>query len=190
MSLTTNLYLRRSVFISTFTNNAYLSPLPRKQVYTKHSFYSIYMYVTNSDFITFLILWLIVLSIFSVNNWYNRIFLELELVCLNHFYSKLTKKEDEHGFLKEDELGNEYYEDLEPKKPRSKAFLEPECICCRNISKRYTIALLSSLGFVISFGIRCNMSVAIVKMVKVKDDEGVWRIYFSLIMINMSIALL
>lgn len=51
--------------------------------------------------------------------------------------------------------------------------MDPECPCCRNISKRYSIALLSSIGFVISFGIRCNMSVAIVKMVKVKEGEGV-----------------
>ena len=33
------------------------------------------------------------------------------------------------------------------------------------MSKRYTIALLSSIGFMISFGIRCNMGVAIVEMV-------------------------
>ncbi|KFM74865.1 Vesicular glutamate transporter 1, partial [Stegodyphus mimosarum] len=30
---------------------------------------------------------------------------------------------------------------------------------------------MSSLGFVISFGIRCNMSVAIVKMVHVREDQ-------------------
>lgn len=34
-----------------------------------------------------------------------------------------------------------------------------------NITKRYQIALLSSLGFLISFGIRCNMGVAVVFMV-------------------------
>ncbi len=34
-----------------------------------------------------------------------------------------------------------------------------------NMSKRYQIAFLSSLGFLISFGIRCNMGVAVVVMV-------------------------
>lgn len=34
-----------------------------------------------------------------------------------------------------------------------------------NLSKRYQIAFLSSLGFLISFGIRCNMGVAVVVMV-------------------------
>jgi len=36
---------------------------------------------------------------------------------------------------------------------------------CLNMSKRYQIAFLSSLGFLISFGIRCHMGVAIVVMV-------------------------
>ncbi|XP_055947637.1 vesicular glutamate transporter 1-like isoform X2 [Argiope bruennichi] len=73
--------------------------------------------------------------------------------------------------MKDDELGNDFYEELQRKKPRSKAFMEPECLCCRNLSKRYTIAFLSSLGFVISFGIRCNLSNAIVKMVEPIDGN-------------------
>ncbi|GFT50038.1 vesicular glutamate transporter 3 [Nephila pilipes] len=85
--------------------------------------------------------------------------------------SKLKGQEDEKGFLKDDELGSDFYEDLQRKKPRSKAFMEPECPCCRNLSKRYTIALLSSLGFVISFGIRCNLSTAMVKMVEPVDGK-------------------
>ncbi len=46
---------------------------------------------------------------------------------------------------------------------------------CLNMSKRYQIAFLSSLGFLISFGIRCNMGVAIVVMVNshvVVDKHG------------------
>jgi hypothetical protein len=41
------------------------------------------------------------------------------------------------------------------------------------IPKRYQIAFLSSLGFLISFGIRCNMGVAVVVMVhdQVKYDK-------------------
>ncbi|CAL1267336.1 unnamed protein product [Larinioides sclopetarius] len=85
--------------------------------------------------------------------------------------NKLKGQEDEKGFMKDDELGNEFYEELQRKKPRSKAFMEPECPCCRNLSKRYTIAFLSSLGFVISFGIRCNLSNAIVKMVEPIDGN-------------------
>lgn len=46
-------------------------------------------------------------------------------------------------------------------------------IPCLNMSKRYQIAFLSSLGFLISFGIRCNMGVAVVFMVhnQTKEDE-------------------
>ena len=44
---------------------------------------------------------------------------------------------------------------------------------CYNMSKRYQIAFLSSLGFLISFGIRCNMGVAVVVMVhnQTKTDK-------------------
>ncbi|GIY13963.1 vesicular glutamate transporter 3 [Caerostris extrusa] len=89
------------------------------------------------------------------------------------FYGcKLKGQDDEKGFMKDDELGgNDLYEELQRKKPRSRGFMEPECPCCKNLSKRYTIALLSSLGFVISFGIRCNLSNAIVKMVEPVDGN-------------------
>lgn len=36
---------------------------------------------------------------------------------------------------------------------------------CGGLPKRYIIAILSGLGFCISFGIRCNLGVAIVEMV-------------------------
>ncbi|XP_076156944.1 vesicular glutamate transporter 3 [Alosa pseudoharengus] len=39
-----------------------------------------------------------------------------------------------------------------------------DCGCC-GLPKRYIIAMLSGLGFCISFGIRCNLGVAIVEMV-------------------------
>ncbi|KAF2349240.1 Major facilitator superfamily [Trinorchestia longiramus] len=42
-------------------------------------------------------------------------------------------------------------------------YLSPDCPCC-NISKRYTMSVLASIGFLISFGIRCNMGVAVIKM--------------------------
>ena len=50
-------------------------------------------------------------------------------------------------------------------------FLEPDCPCC-NLTKRYTIAVLSSIGFLISFGIRCNMGVAIVQMTSNHTETG------------------
>ncbi|XP_023573300.1 vesicular glutamate transporter 3 [Octodon degus] len=39
-----------------------------------------------------------------------------------------------------------------------------DCHCC-GVPKRYLIAIMSGLGFCISFGIRCNLGVAIVEMV-------------------------
>uniref|UniRef100_A0A2K5K551 Major facilitator superfamily (MFS) profile domain-containing protein n=1 Tax=Colobus angolensis palliatus TaxID=336983 RepID=A0A2K5K551_COLAP len=39
-----------------------------------------------------------------------------------------------------------------------------DCRCC-GLPKRYIIAIMSGLGFCISFGIRCNLGVAIVEMV-------------------------
>ncbi|XP_045682518.1 vesicular glutamate transporter 3 isoform X2 [Phyllostomus hastatus] len=47
--------------------------------------------------------------------------------------------------------------------PRQSATL-CDCQCC-GIPKRYIIAIMSGLGFCISFGIRCNLGVAIVEMV-------------------------
>nr|XP_021543226.1 vesicular glutamate transporter 3 isoform X2 [Neomonachus schauinslandi] len=42
----------------------------------------------------------------------------------------------------------------------------PLCSChCCGLPKRYLIAIMSGLGFCISFGIRCNLGVAIVEMV-------------------------
>lgn len=47
----------------------------------------------------------------------------------------------------------------------------PSIIPCFPLAKRYQIAFLSSLGFLISFGIRCNMGVAVVVMVHNKTIE-------------------
>jgi len=47
--------------------------------------------------------------------------------------------------------------------PEKKA---PFCDCtCFGLPRRYIIAIMSGLGFCISFGIRCNLGVAIVDMV-------------------------
>lgn len=54
---------------------------------------------------------------------------------------------------------------------RWEKLLEPNCPCFPDMTKRYTIAMLSSIGFMISFGIRCNMGVAIVEMISNKTGE-------------------
>ena len=48
------------------------------------------------------------------------------------------------------------------------------CCRCDFCARRYQMALLSSVGFLISFGIRCNMGVAIVQMTRneTTDDDG------------------
>ncbi|CAM1295990.1 SLC17A6 (predicted) [Pycnogonum litorale] len=95
---------------------------------------------------------------------------------------KFQKKEDEKGFLNQDELQDEYMggegetmKNLPPPPPPKPAinvlkkkyfFCSPECPCCSSVSKRHSIALLSSLGFLISFGIRCNLGVAVVDMIE------------------------
>ncbi|XP_074604062.1 uncharacterized protein LOC141857462 [Brevipalpus obovatus] len=43
-------------------------------------------------------------------------------------------------------------------------YVDPDVCACCNLSKRYTIAFLTSIGFIISFGIRCNLGVASLKM--------------------------
>ena len=60
------------------------------------------------------------------------------------------------------------------------------------MSKRYQIAFMSSLGFLISFGIRCNMGVAVVVMVHnttVVDKHGnvtiIVSVFISLLGFNL-----
>ena len=55
-------------------------------------------------------------------------------------------------------------------------YCQPECPCC-SLTKRYTQAILVMVGFIISFGIRCNVGVATVKMMSnttrtTTDEEG------------------
>lgn len=61
----------------------------------------------------------------------------------------------------------EVIELTEDGRPREAAEKKPplcDCRCC-GLPRRYIIAILSGLGFCISFGIRCNLGVAIVGMV-------------------------
>lgn len=82
--------------------------------------------------------------------------------------SIFKKDQEEKSFIKYDELDEAYAEDEERKFAGSK-LLNTKCPCpCAPgcCSKRYSVAILSGIGFIISFGIRCNMGVAIVKMTK------------------------
>ncbi|TRY87845.1 hypothetical protein DNTS_030007 [Danionella cerebrum] len=74
----------------------------------------------------------------------------------------LQKKIDGSNVAEEDNL--ELTEDGRPvAAPRhSPPLLDCSCF---GLPKRYIIAILSGLGFCISFGIRCNLGVAIVEMV-------------------------
>jgi ACS family sodium-dependent inorganic phosphate cotransporter-like MFS transporter 6/7/8 len=60
-------------------------------------------------------------------------------------------------------LPEEYPELERPALRKVDKYCTPECPCC-NVSKRFTQAWLVAIGFVISFGIRCNVGVATVKM--------------------------
>ncbi|CAB4070511.1 SLC17A6_7_8 [Lepeophtheirus salmonis] len=65
----------------------------------------------------------------------------------------------------------EEFPELErPKLRKIDKYCQPECPCC-SVSKRYTQAILVAIGFVISFGIRCNVGVATIKM-KSTDADG------------------
>ena len=50
-------------------------------------------------------------------------------------------------------------------------YCQPECPCV-NLSKRYTQAWLVAIGFIISFGIRCNVGVATIKMMSNNTETG------------------
>ena len=60
-------------------------------------------------------------------------------------------------------MPSEYPEMERPPLRKIDKYCQPECPCC-NLSKRYTQAWLVAIGFIISFGIRCNVGVATVKM--------------------------
>ncbi|XP_001603704.2 vesicular glutamate transporter 1 [Nasonia vitripennis] len=64
----------------------------------------------------------------------------------------------------------------EPERPPLRhidTYCMPECPC---LSKRYTIALLACIGFIISFGMRCNMGMAKLKMSNDSENVFNWTI--------------
>lgn len=58
----------------------------------------------------------------------------------------------------------ELTEDGRPKAEQERRAALCDCTCF-GLPRRYIIAMLSGIGFCISFGIRCNLGVAIVSMV-------------------------
>ncbi|TWW75543.1 Vesicular glutamate transporter 3 [Takifugu flavidus] len=75
---------------------------------------------------------------------------------------KLQRKID--GTNAEEEPNIELTEDGRPVTSAPRPVPLVDC-SCGGLPKRYIIAILSGLGFCISFGIRCNLGVAIVEMV-------------------------
>ncbi|XP_043938539.1 vesicular glutamate transporter 2 [Protopterus annectens] len=76
---------------------------------------------------------------------------------LGHLYRVLEKKQNQGENI-------ELTEDGRPLEVHAKK--QPICDCtCFGLPRRYIIAVMSGLGFCISFGIRCNLGVAIVSMV-------------------------
>uniref|UniRef100_W5MHU1 Solute carrier family 17 member 6b n=1 Tax=Lepisosteus oculatus TaxID=7918 RepID=W5MHU1_LEPOC len=76
---------------------------------------------------------------------------------LGHLYRVLEKRQKTGEVI-------ELTEDGRPLETREKK--PPLCDCtCFGLPRRYIIAIMSGLGFCISFGIRCNLGVAIVGMV-------------------------
>ncbi|XP_069192452.1 vesicular glutamate transporter 1 isoform X1 [Procambarus clarkii] len=73
---------------------------------------------------------------------------------------------------------DEEYERVKPPLRRIDHYLPPDCPCC-NMTKRFTMALLASIGFLISFGIRCNMGVAVVEMTSNATATGQREIDWS-----------
>ncbi|XP_070199239.1 vesicular glutamate transporter 1-like [Littorina saxatilis] len=87
----------------------------------------------------------------------------------------VSKQQDEKGLVKYDELDEAYSDDGEEPIIKKKHIVPDLCSCMRcNCARRYQIALLSSVGFLLSFGIRCNMGVAVLEMTKneTKDLDG------------------
>ncbi|XP_075694218.1 vesicular glutamate transporter 2 [Rhinoderma darwinii] len=72
-----------------------------------------------------------------------------------------------HRILEKKPKNNENIELTEDGKPLQVSEKKPPiCDCtCFGLPRRYIIAIMSGLGFCISFGIRCNLGVAIVDMV-------------------------
>lgn len=89
----------------------------------------------------------------------NAVVLIMTITLIHEFY---IRKID--GTNAEEEPNIELTEDGRPVTAAPRPAPLVDC-SCGGLPKRYIIAILSGLGFCISFGIRCNLGVAIVEMV-------------------------
>ncbi|XP_059170865.1 vesicular glutamate transporter 2-like [Physella acuta] len=103
------------------------------------------------------------------------------ILAKDSIHRLVSKQTDEKSLVKYDELDDAYTEadELPGKSEKSfipsKSYIPRSCPCLRcNVAKRYQIAILSSIGFLLSFGIRCNMGVAVLDMTKnsTRDLDG------------------
>ncbi|KAI8494180.1 hypothetical protein Bbelb_279400 [Branchiostoma belcheri] len=98
----------------------------------------------------------------------------------DRLFRAFKKDTDEKGLVTHDEAQAQHEEDhpeLANLPPGEDEKRPGPCdrTPCANLTKRYQIAILSCIGFIISFGIRCNMGVAVVDMtnnVTVHVGEG------------------
>lgn len=83
------------------------------------------------------------------------------------FFSKLSNVVCLHRVMEKKQKTGEVIELTEDGRPAQMQEKKPPlCDCtCFGLPRRYIIAIMSGLGFCISFGIRCNLGVAIVGMV-------------------------
>ena len=68
------------------------------------------------------------------------------------------------------QMPNEFPELERPPLRKIDKYCQPECPCV-SMSKRFTQAWLVAIGFIISFGIRCNVGVATVKMMSMGSNS-------------------
>jgi hypothetical protein len=79
----------------------------------------------------------------------------------------------EYGELVDEvEFPNDFAAKIRPNKIKNEKYYIQPCLSMLSLQKRYQIAFLSSIGFLISFGIRCNMGVAVVVMVHNRTVMG------------------
>ncbi|XP_047002784.1 vesicular glutamate transporter 1 [Schistocerca americana] len=84
---------------------------------------------------------------------------------LKHMNMGYSKSEDEKGVGPGDFDAGTPESLPSPERPPLRhidKYVRPECPC---LTKRYTIALLTCIGFIISFGMRCNMGMAKLKKI-------------------------
>lgn len=98
-----------------------------------------------------------------LNSWLQHLIVHLYFTVRHfHFPLLLLLRKIDGTNIEEDHI--ELTEEGRPVQASARKPQVCDCYCC-GLPKRYIIAIMSGLGFCISFGIRCNLGVAIVEMV-------------------------